>query len=170
MNALSILALIAKYLPVVMGTVVAVEQTVHAPGPTKAQVALNTIQTVSQHRRRGGSGGARPGGCQPDQRRGGRVQQDRRVHQGRAGAGAVTPQEITIGISLSPLSSAAVNVYVGLRLAAMQAKMKADTSALEVALVKQFVGWKDEVLAAINGKYVSAKLIAEIRDEPRHGR
>lgn len=39
--------LIAKYLPVVMGTVAAVEQTVHAPGQTKAQVALDTIQTVS---------------------------------------------------------------------------------------------------------------------------
>ena len=39
--------LIAKYLPMVMGTVVAVEQTVQAPGQTKAQVALNTIQTVS---------------------------------------------------------------------------------------------------------------------------
>jgi sensor domain CHASE-containing protein len=48
MNALSILALVSKYLPVVMGTVVAVEQNVHAPGKTKAQVALNTIQTVSQ--------------------------------------------------------------------------------------------------------------------------
>ena len=47
MNAFTILALIAKYLPVVMGTVVAVEQSVHAPGATKAQVALNTIQTVS---------------------------------------------------------------------------------------------------------------------------
>ena len=47
MNAFTILALIAKYLPVVMGTVVAVEQSVHAPGQTKAQVALNTIQTVS---------------------------------------------------------------------------------------------------------------------------
>ena len=39
--------LIAKYLPMVMGTVAAVEQTVQAPGQTKAQVALNTIQTVS---------------------------------------------------------------------------------------------------------------------------
>ena len=48
MNALSIFSLIAKYLPVVMGTVIAVEQSVHAPGQTKAQVALNTIQTVSQ--------------------------------------------------------------------------------------------------------------------------
>jgi hypothetical protein len=48
MNALSIIALIAKYLPVVMGTVIAVEQSVNAPGTTKAQVALNTIQTVSQ--------------------------------------------------------------------------------------------------------------------------
>ena len=76
----------------------------------------------------------------------------------------MTPQEITIGISLITLSSGAVNVYVGLRLAAIQAKVRADTSSLEVALVRQFVGWKDEVLAAINGKYVSAQLIAEIRN------
>ncbi len=48
MNALSIIALIAKYLPVVMSTVVAVEQSINAPGTTKAQVALNTIQTASQ--------------------------------------------------------------------------------------------------------------------------
>ena len=48
MNALSIIALIAKYLPIVMGTVLAVEQSINAPGSTKAQVALNTIQTVSQ--------------------------------------------------------------------------------------------------------------------------
>ncbi len=75
----------------------------------------------------------------------------------------MTPQEITIGISVITAASAAVNVYVGLRLAAIQAKMKADASALEVSLVKQFVAWKDEVLAAINGKYVSAQLIAEIR-------
>ena len=47
MNAMNIFLLISKYLPVVMGTVAAVEQTVHAPGTTKAQVALNTIQTVS---------------------------------------------------------------------------------------------------------------------------
>lgn len=75
----------------------------------------------------------------------------------------MTPQEITIGISLITVSSAAVNVYVGLRLAAMQAQMNADSSAVEVALVKQFAGWKDEMLAVINGKYVSAQLIAEIR-------
>ena len=41
------LILIAKYLPVVMGTVFAVEQTVHAPGETKAAVALTMIQAVS---------------------------------------------------------------------------------------------------------------------------
>ena len=40
--------LIAKYLPLVMGTVTAVEQTVHAPGATKAKVAMDTIQMVSQ--------------------------------------------------------------------------------------------------------------------------
>jgi hypothetical protein len=75
----------------------------------------------------------------------------------------VTGSEITIAISVITAVSAAVNVYVGLRLAALQSKMKADSSALEVALVRQFIGWKDEVLAAINGKYVSAQLIAEIR-------
>jgi hypothetical protein len=42
------LLLISKYLPVVMGTVAAVEQAVHAPGATKAQVALDTIQTAAQ--------------------------------------------------------------------------------------------------------------------------
>jgi hypothetical protein len=29
--------------------------------------------------------------------------------------------------------------------------------------VKQFVGWKNEVLSAINGKHVTATLVAEIR-------
>jgi hypothetical protein len=48
MNALSIITLIAKFLPVVMSTVVAVEQNINAPGTTKAQVALNTIQAASQ--------------------------------------------------------------------------------------------------------------------------
>ncbi len=48
MNALSIIALIAQLLPVVMSTVVAVEQNINAPGTTKAQVALNTIQTAAQ--------------------------------------------------------------------------------------------------------------------------
>lgn len=75
----------------------------------------------------------------------------------------MTAQEITIAISLLTVSSAAVNVYVGLRLAAVQSRLKADAAALEVSLVKQFIGWKDEVLSAINGKYVSAQLIAEIR-------
>ncbi len=75
----------------------------------------------------------------------------------------MTPQEITIAISLLTVASAAVNVYVGLRLAAVQSRLKADAAALEVSLVKQFIGWKDEVLSAINGKYVSAQLIAEIR-------
>ena len=40
--------LIAQYLPLVMSTVTAVEQTVHAPGATKAKVAMDTIQMVSQ--------------------------------------------------------------------------------------------------------------------------
>jgi hypothetical protein len=75
----------------------------------------------------------------------------------------VTPQEATIGLSVVTVASGAINVYVGLRLTALQSKMKADSSALEVSILKQFVAWKDEVLAAINGKYVSAQLIAEIR-------
>lgn len=70
-----------------------------------------------------------------------------------------------IGLLLSAitLGATAINVYVGLRLAAVQAKLKADSSALEVMFVKQFALWKDEVLSTINGKYVSAQLIAEIR-------
>lgn len=75
----------------------------------------------------------------------------------------MSPQEIAVGLSLLTVAGTAINVFVGLRLAAMQSKLKADTSSLEVALVKQFIGWKDEVLATINGKYVSAQLIAEIR-------
>jgi hypothetical protein len=61
------------------------------------------------------------------------------------------------------VAGTAINLFVGLRLAAMQSKLKADTSALEVAMIKQFTAWKDEVLSAINGKYVSEKLIVEIR-------
>ncbi len=41
------LFLIAKYLPVVMGTVMAIEQNVNAPGKTKAAVALNTVKTAA---------------------------------------------------------------------------------------------------------------------------
>ena len=75
----------------------------------------------------------------------------------------MTPQELTIGLSLLTVASAAINVYVGLRLAALQSKLKADTATLEVSLLKQFVAWKDDVLTALNGKYVSDKLIGEIR-------
>ncbi len=75
----------------------------------------------------------------------------------------MTAQEATIGLSVLTVASGAINVYVGLRLAALQAKMKADSAALEVSLLKQFVAWKDDVLTAINGKYVSDKLIGEIR-------
>ncbi len=79
------------------------------------------------------------------------------------GAAAVSPQETAAGLSILTVVSAAVNVYVGLRLAALQSKQRADNAALEVSLVKQFPAWKDEVLAVINGKYVSAQLIVEIR-------
>ena len=72
-------------------------------------------------------------------------------------------QVLAVVLSIVTAAATGMNVYIGLRLAALQSKMKADSSALEASLIKQFVGWKDEVLAAINGKYVSAALIAEIR-------
>ncbi len=75
----------------------------------------------------------------------------------------MTAQEVTVALSIGTMASAAINVYVGLRLAAMQAKLKADSSALEVSMIKQFIAWKDDVLTAINGKYVSDKLVGEIR-------
>ena len=75
----------------------------------------------------------------------------------------MTPQGATNALSLDTLASGAINVYVGLRLSALQSRIKADSSALEVTLLKQFVAWKDDVLSAINGKYVSEKLIGEIR-------
>jgi hypothetical protein len=75
----------------------------------------------------------------------------------------MTPQEIAVALSLVTAAGTAINVFVGLRLAAIQSKLKADTAALEVSLVKQFVAWKDELLATLNGKYVSEKLITEIK-------
>ncbi len=75
----------------------------------------------------------------------------------------MTAQEWTVIISMIGIVSVAINVYVGLRLAAVQAKLEADAATLKAELLKQFVTWKDEVLAAINGKYVSEKLILEIR-------
>jgi hypothetical protein len=80
----------------------------------------------------------------------------------------MTSQEITIAISAVTIVSGAINVYVGLRLTAVQAKMKADAAALEVALVKQLVTWKDELLQLLNGKYVTAVLVGEIRTAIAH--
>lgn len=57
---------------------------------------------------------------------------------------------------------------MGLRLAAPQAKVKADSAGMEVSLLKQFVLWKDEVLPAINGTYVTASLAAEVHGDIRH--
>jgi hypothetical protein len=75
----------------------------------------------------------------------------------------ITLQEGALAVSALTVASTAVNVFVGLRLAAMQSKFRADSAALEVSMLKQFVTWKDEVLTAINGKYVSDKLVGEIR-------
>ena len=77
-------------------------------------------------------------------------------------------QLIGVGISLITLTATAINVYVGLRLAALQARIKAEESQLEASLVKQFVGWKEEVVSAINDKYVTAKLVGEIKENLRN--
>jgi hypothetical protein len=77
-------------------------------------------------------------------------------------------EELTIGISVLTVVSGAINVYVGLRLAALQAQMKADSAAAEIALVRQFIAWKDEILQLLNSKYVTAVLVAEIRDGIAH--
>ena len=75
----------------------------------------------------------------------------------------MTPQAITALISAVAMISAAINVFISLRLGAVQAKWKADSAGLEIALLKQFVAWKDELLTALNGKYVSDKLVAEMK-------
>ena len=80
----------------------------------------------------------------------------------------MTNQEITTGISVVTVVSGAINVYVGLRLAALQAQIKADSAAAEIALVKQIVEWKDDMLRLLNGKYVTAVLVAEIRTGIAH--
>lgn len=80
----------------------------------------------------------------------------------------MSAQEITVAISVLTVASGAMNVYIGLRLAALQAKMKADSAALEITLMKQFVTWKDELLQLLNGKYVTATLVAEIRSSVAH--
>jgi hypothetical protein len=46
--------------------------------------------------------------------------------------------------------------------------MKADSAAAEIALVRQFIAWKDEILQLLNGKYVTATLVAEIRTGIAH--
>ena len=80
----------------------------------------------------------------------------------------MTGQDITIAVSILTVVSGGINVYVGLRLAALQAQIKADSAAAEIALVKQFVEWKDDMLRLLNGKYVTAVLVAEIRDGIAH--
>jgi len=75
----------------------------------------------------------------------------------------VNAQEWTVIISAIGIVAVAINVYVGLRLAAVQAKLESNSTAIKAELLEQFVTWKDDVLNAINGKYVSEKLIIEIR-------
>ena len=80
----------------------------------------------------------------------------------------MTGQDITIAVSILTVVSGGINVYVGLRLSALQAQIKADSAAAEIALVKQFVEWKDDMLRLLNGKYVTAVLVAEIRTGIAH--
>jgi hypothetical protein len=50
----------------------------------------------------------------------------------------------------------------------LQAQMKDDSAAAEIALVRQFIAWKDEILQLLNSKYMTAVLVAEIRDGIAH--
>jgi hypothetical protein len=75
---------------------------------------------------------------------------------------------LTVVLSVITIAGAAINVFMSLRLAALQAKVQADNAKLEISLLKQFVQWKDDVLHAINGKYVTATLVAEIRSNIGH--
>jgi hypothetical protein len=75
---------------------------------------------------------------------------------------------LTAALSVITIVGAGINVYVSLRLAALQAKVQADNARLEVSLLKQFIKWKDELLAAINSKYVTATLVAAIRTSLMH--
>ena len=77
-------------------------------------------------------------------------------------------QLIGVGTSLITLTATGINVYVGVRLAALQAKARADSSGMEVSLVNQFVLWKHEVVSTINGKYVTAALVAGMRANVGH--
>jgi hypothetical protein len=80
----------------------------------------------------------------------------------------MTGQDITIAVSILTVVSGGINVYVGLRLSALQAQIKADAAAAEIALMKQFVDWKDDMLQLLNGKYVTATLVTEIRTGIAH--
>jgi hypothetical protein len=75
---------------------------------------------------------------------------------------------LTVALSVITIAGAAINVYMSLRLAALQAKVQADNARLEISLLKQFIEWKDELLEAINSKYVTATLVAEIRTSLMH--
>jgi hypothetical protein len=75
---------------------------------------------------------------------------------------------LTVALSVITIAGAAINVVMSLRLAALQAKVQADNAKLEISLLKQFVRWKDDILQALNGKYVTATLVAEIRSNLGH--
>lgn len=60
-------------------------------------------------------------------------------------------------------AAALLNVVIGLRMSALYSKLQAENSKMELTMLKQFVLWKDEMLSVINGKYVSAALVTEMK-------
>jgi hypothetical protein len=80
----------------------------------------------------------------------------------------VKPEWVVVGLSIISIISAGINVFIGLRLAALQSKMQAASIQLELSLMKQFGQWKDEILQTLNGKYVTATLVAEMRQSISH--
>lgn len=66
---------------------------------------------------------------------------------------------ITGVLSSITLVSGAVNVFVGLRLAALQQRVRADSASLEVTLVKELSSWKESVLKLLSGYATTAAVL-----------
>jgi hypothetical protein len=70
---------------------------------------------------------------------------------------------VSILISLITIISTSINVFISLKLASAQSAWKADAAGLQVTLMGQSIKWKDDILSSINGKYVSDKLVGEMK-------
>jgi hypothetical protein len=64
---------------------------------------------------------------------------------------------LALALSVLTIAGTGINVYVGLRLTALQAKMKADSAALEVSLLKQFVAWRTRCSRRSTGSTSTAR-------------